>query len=60
MTDSPIPSLAELGLQILPEFPGGIAMKFTLHPDDIFLIRRALESLKELEQKRHIPRWSLY
>lgn len=32
------PSLKQQALSLLPDRPGGIAMKFTLHPDDIELL----------------------
>ena len=41
------PSLKQQVLNILPDCPGGIAMKYTLHPGDIALIRRAIEALPE-------------
>lgn len=40
-------SLKQQALNLLPDRPGGIAMKCTLHPDDIELLRRALESLPD-------------
>lgn len=40
------PSLKEQALSVLPS-PGGIAMKHTFNPDDIELIRRAIEALPE-------------
>ena len=41
------PSLKEQALKALPADIPGLSMRVTLHPDDVALIRRALEQLND-------------
>lgn len=41
------PSLKERALNLLPDCPGGIAMRLTLHNDDVIFLRRVIEQLPD-------------